>query len=335
MQVKKNLLRFKRNIFVLSVSIFTIFQAFEIGYSQQAASLPPLQVIDFEYQNPEKSFKMQVPFDWNLAQNKDGFAVFLEPKEKAVASEIAPVVADPNIKVAVFRSEMPLYIDDKSLEIYSKEILEKMGGAQAQADNPLLSVFSKNIVDLSNGKKAMLFYVQDKRGQHEIMLAILVTSSGNNIFRVMFTDYKVGFDKNLERYFPVMTSIDVKGDVPVRPNPLKQIAPYAAGVGGFIVLVWFLFFLRKKKYETQWGSDGDSDSDESSNDSRTPNKTSAKFDESRSGLSRSPSSERAGTQASIHSGIAASGSGFSADESGISNEQNQSNPSSAGFSRFK
>ncbi len=195
-----------------------------------------LMVVDYEYvdaaKNPEKSFKMQVPSDWNVQKDYSGYSIFMDPKVKLQPSAQNPVVADPNISVIVRNT--PQFIDEEQLETYSKEIEKNLKESLGSAS---LNLFAKNILnDLPGGKKGLLYYLTYKRGEYDIKTAILVMSNETVMYRVSLTDYQVTFDKNLERYFPVMASIEIKGNPPTRESPYAPMIPWAGGAVGVIVM---------------------------------------------------------------------------------------------------
>lgn len=192
-----------------------------------------VSVIDFEYPDPEKGFGMQVPSDWKIEKDYSGYAVFMEPKEKIMPTAENPVVADPNITVSATRD--PMFIDEENLEAYATELQEKFTAFNGASD---LQIFQKSIAkNLPGDKQGLLYYLTYRKNGFDVVSAILIMSNEKVRYRVTLTDYKVGFDKNLERYYPIMASLAVKGNAPVRVTPLQQAIPWLSVLGGLILLI--------------------------------------------------------------------------------------------------
>lgn len=211
------------------VFLFSVFPAL----AQDA----PLMVVDYEYQHPTKAFKMQVPSDWNVKENFSGYALFMEPKLKKQASAEEPLVADPNISVAVVN--MPIPIDEESLETYGQEIEKKFRETNGAGNE--FQIFSKHLMtDLPGGKRGLLYYISYKNNGIDVGSTILVMSNAENIYRTTYTDYKFSYDKNFEKFFPVMASMQIQGSPPERQNVFYLALPWILGIGAIFGVFWAL-----------------------------------------------------------------------------------------------
>lgn len=198
--------------------------------AQQSAANPvaasDVAGIDFAYEDPARAFHIIQPADWDAKKDYLGYAVYMEPKVKIAPTNDNPVVADPNLTVAVTRRPNPVYIDKNGLEEYSNEIAAKFKETNRSGED--FQIFSKTFLEtLPGGKKGFLYYITYKKNGFDVMSAILVRATGNLLYRVTFTDYKVGFDKNLEKYFPVMASLTFEGEPAERENELLNWLPLA------------------------------------------------------------------------------------------------------------
>lgn len=192
--------------------------------AQDAAATPAqagLMVLDYEFKDPVRGFKMQVPSDWDVKENVNGYALFMEPKVKEMATAENPIVADPNISVAVLNQ--PVAIDEQSLEEYAKQIEAKFKATNG--DGIDFTIFSKHVMDLPEGRKGLLYYLSYKNNGVDVGSMILVMSNATHLFRTTYTDYKLSYEKNFERIFPVLASIQVQGPAYERPSQLGFLVP--------------------------------------------------------------------------------------------------------------
>lgn len=172
-----------------------------------ASSGGAVSAIEYEYKDPLKSFKMLVPADWSVQENFGGYALMLEPKVKLVPTADNPLVANPTMTVSV--SANPIPIDEVELASFEKEIREKFVQTNGESD---LNIFSKSLMDnLPGGKRGLLYYYSYKKNGLDVVSAMLIMSNKTHRYRVILTDYKVCFSLNLERYFPIMSSLAIDG----------------------------------------------------------------------------------------------------------------------------
>lgn len=192
-----------------------------------------------EYKKGDLNFSIMLPVEWEVTENSGGFDLFAEPKVKKLPTAENPIVADPNITVTVSRNPMP--IDEQSLQKYASQIvtgLQKVVGESAG-----LEVFLKKIVDVSDSRKGLLYYVRYKKAKFEVFNAILVVSSETHLFRVALTDYEVSFDANLDKYFAFMSSINIGSTQIIRPTLLESATPWIAGFLGLTILLFVIRML--------------------------------------------------------------------------------------------
>lgn len=216
----------------------------------------PLLVLDFKYQNPEKSFQMQVPSDWDVKTDFNGYEVFMEPKVKLQPTPENPVVADPNITVKVLNKTV--YLDDQGLNDYEKEIYEKFTEANGQGNE--FQIFQKNLFEINPQRKAFLFDITFKRNGYEVFQTILVTATEGRMYRLTLTDYKLFFDKNRERYFPILASVAIDGPAPVRVPFYMAYLPWAIGLVVVLVGLFVARMIWRRSAESGYASSsGDTD----------------------------------------------------------------------------
>ena len=198
-----------------------------------AQGATPLTAQDYSYQAPGKAFQFQIPSDWEQRTDYAGYALFLTPKVHQEATAETPVVADPILTVSVVRE--PQAIDEEGLEEFGKELslkLSQAGGAEG------LQLFQKSIVSVNDGRKGLLYYLTFRKGSYDMMSAVLVVSNTAARYRVQLTDFKESFNKNLEKYFSIMSSIAITGDAPVRETPWDTLGPFVlGGVGALVALL--------------------------------------------------------------------------------------------------
>ncbi len=200
----------------------------------------------YEYAEGEKSFKMTVPSDWNKQKDYSGYALFMEPKQKIQPTPENPVVGDPNLTVSITRN--PMFIDQESLEEFSKELQEKFTQVNGASE---LQVFKETLQELPGNRKGLLYYFTYKKNNYDVMSAILVVSNKIAMYKVTLTDYKVGFDKNLEKYFPIMASVVVEGEPLIRESALNRYWPFLAGIGGLMALIFAGRFISNRREKTR------------------------------------------------------------------------------------
>jgi len=180
-----------------------------------------------------KSFKMNVPANWDVHLDTNSSAIFMEPRDKPQATAENPLVADANISVKVTRNPIP--VDQEGLNAFAEEIeagLNRSEQGVEKTENRIFKVFTKNIIDLpfSPGHKAYLYYVAGKAGEVSTRQAIVVASTQYARFRVQLTDHEVSFDKTLEQYFPVITSLQLSAPPMQRKALISSFLPYIIGI---------------------------------------------------------------------------------------------------------
>ncbi len=184
-----------------------------------------------------KNFKMNVPVDWDVHFNEGSYALYMEPKNKAVATAENPVAADANIGVKVTKNPIP--IDDKGLEEFAEEIEQGLNRNEQGTENKderIYKVFAKTFVNLPFGHRAYLYYVSGKINDISVRQAILVASTQNVRYRVQLTDHEVNFDKNLGKYFPIMTSLQLSGVPLERSSGFMAILPWLLTFFGIVAI---------------------------------------------------------------------------------------------------
>lgn len=187
----------------------------------------------FEYKELGQEFKIRVPANWNAESGAGGLAVTLRPSERAPRVKLpGGLIADPSITVAV--AKKPVTLTNEALETVAKEIEEsfiRFNGAATQ-----FKIFQKNLIsDLPNGRSAFLYYVSFVADGHDAGQAILVTGTDKVRYRVTLSDHRINFDKNLENFYPFMTSLEFNGNQLTGENSAKGLT------GG--LLYWVIAFV--------------------------------------------------------------------------------------------
>jgi hypothetical protein len=198
--------------------------------SQQNSGMGVVHSYEMTAEDETLKFSITLPEGWQVSKDTGGFRMFAEPSIKAQPTAQNPVVADPNITVSASRNPMP--IDELSVEPYAQQIIAGLQRVVGESAN--LEIFLRKLVDVSDDRKGLLYYVRYKKGSFDVFNAVLVVSSATHLFRVTLTDYETTFDKNLEAIFPFMASIDVGTSSVVRPSLTETLTPW---VGAFLALV--------------------------------------------------------------------------------------------------
>lgn len=184
----------------------------------------------YEHKEPGLEFSIQVPPLWLVEPGLAGYAAALKPSAKAQRLKLpGKVVADPAITIAASRK--PVKFDTESLDENASDIEEKFIKANGSGTN--FQIFQRNIVsDLPEGNKGLLYYVSYKTDGVEVGQAILITGNEGARFRVTLSDHRMNFDRNLELYYPFMTSIkfQAKPSVEKNSNFAMDFALWGVGV---------------------------------------------------------------------------------------------------------
>ncbi|NBO37191.1 hypothetical protein EBU99_01265 [bacterium] len=159
----------------------------------------------FEFKEPGLEFTIKVPPQWLVEAGSAGYAAVLRPSPSAPRAKLpGGLRADPKLTIAA--SKKPIRFDAESLEQTAKEIEERFILVNGSGTD--FQVFQKNLLDdLPEGQKGFLYYVSYKTEGAEVGQAILITGSESGRFRVTLSDHRLNFDKNLELYYPYMTSL--------------------------------------------------------------------------------------------------------------------------------
>lgn len=159
----------------------------------------------YHHKEPGLEFTIQVPPLWLVEAGLAGYAAALKPSAKAQRLKLpGKIVADPKITIAASRK--PIKFDAESLEKNASDLEEKF--IKANGSRTKFQIFQRNIVnDLPDGNKGLLYYVSYTTDGVEVGQAILITGHEGARFRVTLSDHRMNFDRNLDRYYPFMTSI--------------------------------------------------------------------------------------------------------------------------------
>lgn len=170
----------------------------------------------YQHKEPGLEFTIQVPPLWLVEAGMAGYAAALKPSAKAQRLKLpGRIVADPTITIAASRK--PVKFDAESLDKNASDIEEKFIKANGRGTD--FQIFQRNIVnDLPDGNKGLLYYVSYKTDGVEVGQAILITGHEGARFRVTLSDHRMNFDRNLELYYPFMTSIKFQA----RPSAEKN-----------------------------------------------------------------------------------------------------------------
>lgn len=190
----------------------------------------------FESAEEGLEFSIQVPPLWTVEKNYAGYTALLKPSPKAPRIKLPKgMKADPTIAIATSRK--PLEINNDSLEENARDIEENFIKRNGQWTD--FQIFQKTIVsDVGNGQSGLLYYVSYKSDSVEVGQAILMVGHEAGRFRIILSDHRLNFDKNLETYYPYMMSISVSPPpaAPASQFP-KQYVIWGIGVVLFGALI--------------------------------------------------------------------------------------------------
>lgn len=214
------LFKFCRSRIVLTALIIssTIWTPCSVAAEGQSAGKSSLAESGqfYQHKEPGLEFSIQVPPLWLVEPGLAGYAAALKPSAKAKRLKLpGKLVADPAITIAASRK--PIKFDNESLDKNASDIEEKFIKANGSGTN--FQIFQRNIVsDLPLGKKGLLYYISYKTEGVEVGQAILITGNEGARFRVTLSDHRLNFDRNLELYYPFMTSIEFQAKPSVEKN---------------------------------------------------------------------------------------------------------------------
>jgi hypothetical protein len=100
----------------------------------------------------------------------------------------------------------------------------------------------------------LLYYLTYKRSGYDVVSAVLIMSNSNVLYRATLTDYKVGFDTNLEKLFPVMASIKVVGEHMPRVQAWEAFVPAIAIGATLLSLLAAAVIVRNRRMKKLMGS---------------------------------------------------------------------------------
>lgn len=191
-----------------------------------------------------KTFTIQVPQDWDVKSDQYDYAIFMEPKVKMVPTLEHPIVMNPNITVSVTTRPMP--IDEEALGEFLLEIEKNI--KKVNGENSKFQIIQKSVYEgLPGGRKGLLYYIASEANGVPVGQAILVMSNEKALFRITLTDHQSFLDKNLERFFPVMASLEISGAAATRETALAVAIPYALPVFGVFGILWFALWFRQRR----------------------------------------------------------------------------------------
>lgn len=209
------------------------------AHSKPSQAKTPVFMDYYESRESGQEFKIKIPPKWIAEVGTQRFAVTLKPSSKAERIKLPKgVVADPSITVAVVKK--PVTFNQESLDATAKEIEEsfiRFNGAGSE-----FQIFQKNLLrDLPGGHSGLLYYVSFKTDGVDAGQAILVMGDETVRYRVTLSDHRLNFDRNLELYYPYMTSLEFKSAPQPQSTALAALVqaylPWAvAAVAVFAVL---------------------------------------------------------------------------------------------------
>ena len=228
-----------------------------ISLSSEALSKPPRPAAAapspalkdyYESLVPGQEFKIKIPPNWIAEIGTQRFAVTLKPSSKAERIKLpGGVIADPNITVAVVKK--PVSFSAESLEQVAKEIEENFVRFNGQGTG--FQMFQKNLLtDLPGGQSGLLYYVSFRSDGTEAGQAILVMGNDKIRYRVTLSDHRLNFDRNLELYYPYMTSLEFKNTPTGPESSLLAIAPAWMPWAVVVLAILFCFLAISKMRRT-------------------------------------------------------------------------------------
>jgi hypothetical protein len=229
------------------------------AFSKPPAVQTPVFKDYFESLEPGQEFKIKIPPKWIAEVGTQRFAVTLKPSSKAERIKLpGGVIADPNITVAVVKK--PVSFSQESVEAVAKEIEEsfiRFNGAGTG-----FQIFQKNLLtDLPGGQSGLLYYVSFKSDGTEAGQAILVMGDEKIRYRITLSDHRLNFDRNLELYYPYMTSLEFKSipagqSAPLGIGPAQAYLPWLIAAIAVLVSIVMISKMRRSAASASSGMGG-------------------------------------------------------------------------------
>ncbi len=206
-----------------------------------------------------RGFTIYPPVGWSIKKNFNGASLFFQ----------APLDNNDkyrrNIRIMTFKGAK--YIDEVSLEEFSKEIEEKSSKMSNAVQNYRIRDLS--LVELGKNVPAGLFYADFKLNGLPMMQMRLLISTADFHFLMTFTDVQENFEDTsngyLDQAYQTFQTVELDSHPPGRNDFLVRIG--VAGVTLIILITGFSFYRKYRVKKLGAGIDEfDDDDDENLDD---------------------------------------------------------------------
>ncbi|MFK7872746.1 MAG: hypothetical protein AB8C84_06175 [Oligoflexales bacterium] len=208
----------------------------------------------------DKEFKVTPPIGWEV-HNSDGRSGLLLQKPFVEGMKY-----QPNIRVMTFQE--PKYIDDYTADQFEETLIERFSKSSSSIQNYI--VRNNQMVNMADGREAILYYTQFTFDKTELMQAHLLISGVERHYLISYTDLTENFEENtqsegspLQKAWSSITSVTLESDGPTRFQSPRSLLITTILI---IFILCFTWFIRRRKainkYQKIDDDDDDDDDDE-------------------------------------------------------------------------
>jgi hypothetical protein len=207
------------------------------------------------------------PKGWTVSfNNGTGPSIVMEEEKVLVSRKIKKPVTtyQRNITMSVKHEGSP--IDEKRAALLTEQLTNQFS-KQSVITN--FAILETKMIDLNEGKKAIMAYSSFSMNNVEMMQMHLLTSNEETQYLQTYTDMAKRFspqDSGFSQAWETMASMQINGKAPVRYQKIMELASVAGGSLLFLFMLMMVGRRKKKKYFERSISDLEADeySDEQS-----------------------------------------------------------------------
>lgn len=198
------------------------------------------------------------PAGWEVSTNTGSLSVVMKEARIEAPSYDKPKF-QRNITVATVYQASP--IDEKRAEQLKDEMTKTFGADPLVSD---FQIIEHKFFNYRGQNDGLLVYSSLKLGEYSMMQMHVLVSGQSKQFLLTYTDLAERFsdqkDGSFDKAWNSIVSIEVTG---VSPNRYDAYMRYGAGAGGFALLCFALFLMRRRATHFDYSSEADSMIEES------------------------------------------------------------------------